>query len=145
MSDQFGKKQAMKPASNLSPETIQDLERCCTDLIAVYRRAMAAATSIEKDWRQLMRYRRGHRTEEDRIQEEAYKRNRAKFRSKANLYRRQAETVLNVLEWAAPDKHRALNGTQWMPLRPLTKEVDKQQRQIRDISARPRDLDNPEQ
>jgi hypothetical protein len=46
-----------------------------------------------------------NRTEEDRRTED-YERNRAKFRGKANLYRRQAETILKVLEWAAPDRHR---------------------------------------
>jgi hypothetical protein len=39
--------------------------------------------------------------------EREYRAKRAKFRKQVNLYRRRAETILAVLEWAAPDKQRA--------------------------------------
>src|SRR5262249_3251949 len=113
---------------SLTPETIQNLEQCCADLFAVYRRAMATAEPIE---------RRGHKlkmaaarasnpmfmhkvfgtpkpsTEHEAMRNalredlQQYERDRAKFRKQANLCRRQAETILKVLEWAAPDKKRA--------------------------------------
>jgi len=114
--------------TNFTPETIQNLEQCCADLFAVYRRAMAAAELIEKDWRQLTKYKRGHRTEEERAQIGTYERNRAKFRSKANLYRRRAETILAVLQWAAPDKHREKRLRTGLESRP-----DKRQRGLTPI------------
>jgi hypothetical protein len=44
--------------------------------------------------------------EKNKDLEDRYRASRAKFRSKANLYRRRAETILAVLNWAAPDKQR---------------------------------------
>jgi hypothetical protein len=146
----------MKQASSLTPETIQDLERCCTELLDVYHRAMETAKALEQrawtaqlEWARmqgewLREAVRGNEQSADakKIQKAAlaerdrYERNRAKFRGKANLYRRQAETVLKVLQWAAPNKYRALNETQWMPLRPSAKDVSEQQRQIRDLSSK---------
>src|SRR5262245_17960612 len=130
----------------LHPQTIQDLEQCCTELFAVYWHAMEAAKPIERQGRQLearlyaetMRwlraqlvgreYKRSIPEDEHRALLQEYKRNRARFRSKANLYRRQAETILKVLEWAAPDKHRAISEA-------LTKEAVAQQRALCDLSA----------
>src|SRR5262249_25930620 len=121
--------QAMKPTGSLDPKTIQDLERCCAELFAVYHRAMEAANVLEqkartaqREWARmqgewLREAVRGNEPSADakKIQKAAlaerdrYERNRAKFRNKANFYRRQAETILKVLEWAAPDKYRAIN------------------------------------
>jgi hypothetical protein len=115
------------PDMSLTPETIQNLEQCCADLFTVYRRAMAMAEPIEKRGRKLkMAEARAssqmfmhkvfgapkpsteHEEMRNALREDLqrYERDRAKFRSKANLYRRQAETILKVLEWAAPDKSR---------------------------------------
>ena len=127
----------MKHASSLTPETIRDLDRCCTELLDVYHRAMETAKVLEQrartaqlEWARmqgewLREAVRGNEQSADakKIQKAAleerdrYERNRAKFRGKANLYRRQAETILKVLEWAAPDKYRAINEASmtWTP------------------------------
>ena len=127
----------MKPTVNLAPETIRDLDRCCTELLDVYYRAMETAKVLEQrawaarlEWARMQRewFREATRGNEQsaeakKTQEAAlaergrYERNRAKFRGKANLYRRQAETILKVLEWAAPDKYRAINEASmtWTP------------------------------
>jgi len=112
---------------SLTPETIQNLEQCCAELFAVYHQAMAMAEPIEERGRKLKRAAAWASrpafqhvvfgapkpsTEQEAMRSalredlRRYERDRAKFRSKANLYRRQAETILKVLEWAAPDKHR---------------------------------------
>src|SRR5215471_2622602 len=116
----------MKHTSSLTPETIQNLEQSCAELLDVYHRAMEAAKVLEQkaraarlelarmqgEW--LREAERGNEPSADakKIREavlaerDRYERNRAKLRGKANLYRRQAETILAILQWAAPDKHR---------------------------------------
>ena len=112
---------------NIAPETIQDLERCFAEFMDIYRRAMEAAAPIEKRGHELKRAAaRASRpmfqhkvfgapkpsTEQEAMMNalrgdlERYKRDRAKFRKQANLYRNRAKTILAVLEWAASDKQR---------------------------------------
>jgi hypothetical protein len=112
---------------SLDQKTIQNLEQCCADLFALYWRAMAAAKPVEEKGRKLRAAEARARTpmfqhkvfgaakpsaEQEamatalREDLERYERDRAKFRAKANLYRRQAETILAVLQWAAPNKER---------------------------------------
>jgi hypothetical protein len=132
---------------SLTPETIQNLEQCCADLFALYQRAMEAAKVLEqraraaqREWARMQgeRYRellRGNEPSPNAkkiwdaalAERDRYERNRAKLRSKANLYRRQAETILKVLEWAAPDKDREdrvwARGKFFMPTRAAYRQV----------------------
>jgi hypothetical protein len=115
-----------KSKVTLSPETLSELERHCSELFATYHRAMEAAKVLEQkaraarlEWARvrgetLSNLLRGDEPSPNakKIREAAlaerdrYERNRAKFRGKANQLRRRAETILAVLEWAAPDKRR---------------------------------------
>jgi hypothetical protein len=113
---------------NLTPETIQDLERRCAELFDLYRRAMAAAKPIEREGRKLEAWVAGEaiapleaalhgyerarsvRYDDNKNLRDQYRRERAKFRGRANLYRRQAETILAVLKWAAPESEKRLRA-----------------------------------
>jgi hypothetical protein len=108
----------------LTPETIQDLERCAAELFDLYRRAMEAAKPIEREGRKLEAWVAGEAMgpiaaelygyerarsvhyDDNKALRDRYHRERARFRGQANKYRRRAETILAVLSWAAPDKQR---------------------------------------
>jgi hypothetical protein len=91
----------------LSVATIQDLERCCAELFAVYRRAMVGGQVNRERLAAIHQIQARHLSHWGRPRpDRGIRENRAKFRGMANLYRRHAETILGVLEWAAPEKHR---------------------------------------
>src|SRR5215831_703228 len=105
----------------LTPEAIADLERCAAELLAIYERARVAAAPHER----VLKLRRARfegrgmagafgrgpgNTEEERTQKQAADRAQAGLRNKANQYRQQAETIIKLLEWAAPGSARRLRA-----------------------------------
>ena len=104
----------------LAPETIADLQRCAAEQLEAHWGARTAANKVAREERllstsqdgralyQAIKEGRQPNAHEEGLRQKLARHDtaRVKLRSKADRHQRQAKTILKVLEWAAPDKHR---------------------------------------
>jgi hypothetical protein len=109
----------------LTPKTIKDLEQCCAELFAEYNAAEQQRKKAKEAWYGTHVYVGNRATgpfgfnyvpgiranvEDTRKKwsgDEEFKRRERKFMRKPYRLREQAETILKVLEWAAPVRGEA--------------------------------------
>jgi hypothetical protein len=115
----------VKPQPRLTLETIKDLERCCAELFAEYNAAEQQRKKAKEAWCGTHVYVGNGATgsfgfnrvpgirdsvEDSRKKwsgDEEFKQRERKFMRKPYRLREQAETILKVLEWAAPVRGEA--------------------------------------